>query len=359
MSAPVPGAPLARLAVVAIGRNEGPRLRRCLESIPRGVAARIYVDSGSSDGSPALARALGAEVVELDPSLPFSAARARNAGFERAIALAAELLAVQFVDGDCSLAPGFLERALALLAAERELGAVCGRRREIAPERTIYNRICDVEWRSPPAGDVGSIGFGGDVMIRVEALREAGGYRESLIAGEDPELSLRLRWLGWKVERRDLPMTLHDVDMRHFGQWWRRARRAGHAWAEVAHLHRGRAERIFRRELRRIAVWGGALPLGALATAPLEPIVSWLLLSLYPLQIARVAAGAIRQGFGYRDAAAWGLACVGGALPNLVGAAGFHWNRLQGRRTPLIEYRGPGAPQGDLGGEPGSDGSGR
>ncbi|MEO0678525.1 MAG: hypothetical protein AAFZ02_13325, partial [Pseudomonadota bacterium] len=49
------------------------------------------------------ARALGAEVVELDLAIPFTAARARNAGFRALLARAPELDFVQFVDGDCEL----------------------------------------------------------------------------------------------------------------------------------------------------------------------------------------------------------------------------------------------------------------
>lgn len=348
-TSPLPAAtPLrqGQLAVVAIGRNEGERLRRCLLSIPSAVAVVVYVDSGSSDGSPELASSLAARVVELDPGLPFSAARARNAGFERALEIAPELQRVQFVDGDCSLVSGWIERANEELAQRPELAAVCGRRRELARDASIYNRLCDVEWTSPPCGDVGQIGFGGDVMIRAEAFRQAGGYRESLIAGEDPELSARLRWLGWQVVRLEAPMTLHDADMHSFGQWWRRALRAGHAYAEVAHLHRLQPEAIFRRDLRRILVWGGALPLLCASLAFLCGAASLWLLLAYPLQIARVGGGLLRQGFAARDALAWAVACVVGTVPNLAGVLRYHLGRVLHRRARIIEYHPPPAAGG-------------
>ena len=44
--------------VVAIGRNEGERLRRCLASVLPQAALVVYIDSGSTDGSPAMAHAL-------------------------------------------------------------------------------------------------------------------------------------------------------------------------------------------------------------------------------------------------------------------------------------------------------------
>ena len=64
------------IGVVAIGRNEGDRLRVCLTSALRDSNHVVYVDSGSTDGSVAMVRELGATVVELDLSIPFTAARA-------------------------------------------------------------------------------------------------------------------------------------------------------------------------------------------------------------------------------------------------------------------------------------------
>lgn len=68
------------VGVAVIGRNEGDRLRRCLNSV-RAIADRVvYVDSGSIDDSVDMSRAQGVLVVELDMVTPFTAARARNAG---------------------------------------------------------------------------------------------------------------------------------------------------------------------------------------------------------------------------------------------------------------------------------------
>src|SRR5438128_11766742 len=91
------GSPADMLAVVVIGRNEGERLRRCLQSLGDRRSAAVYVDSGSTDGSAALAKSIGVEVVELDSSRPFTAARGRNAGFDRALELHPHAEFVQFV----------------------------------------------------------------------------------------------------------------------------------------------------------------------------------------------------------------------------------------------------------------------
>ena len=118
------------IAAVAIGRNEGARLTRCLASLARQVSPIVYVDSGSDDESVAAARAAGAEVVELDLSIPFTAARARNAGLARVADLVPEGAFVQVLDGDCELDPGWIDTARAVLEAEPDLAVVCGRRRE-------------------------------------------------------------------------------------------------------------------------------------------------------------------------------------------------------------------------------------
>ena len=167
---------MSDLGVVAIGRNEGERLRRCLLSLARvgqGVAS-VYVDSGSTDGSVELARSMGVEVVELDMTRPFSAARARNAGFERLEEIAPAVEYVMFLDGDCEVADGWLDRAQAELEARPKAAVVCGRRRELFPEHSVYNRLADLEWDTP-IGE--AIACGGDSVIRAEAFEAVGGYR--------------------------------------------------------------------------------------------------------------------------------------------------------------------------------------
>jgi len=184
-----------KVGLVVIGRNEGERLARCLNSV-RPVAQRVYVDSGSTDGSVALARNQGVAVVELTAPPPFTAARARNSGLGRLLADHPDLEFVQMVDGDCEVQPGWIAAALAALLAEPGLALVFGRRRERYPERSIYNALCDDEWNAP-VGE--SPGCGGDALFRVAALRQVDFYNPAMIAGEDTELSMRLRKAGWHL----------------------------------------------------------------------------------------------------------------------------------------------------------------
>ena len=331
----------AAIGVVAIGRNEGSRLEACLRSLPpRRDVAVVYVDSGSQDQSPDLARRLGAQVVELDESLPFTAARARNAGFQALARERPDLDRVQFVDGDCELEPGWLDAAAAHLAAHPEVAVVCGRRREIDPGASLYNRLADIEW-DRPAGEVASCG--GDALMRAAAFAAVDGYDASLIAGEDPDLCLRLRRAGWRVVRLDLPMTRHDARLASFGQWWRRQVRSGHAFAEAVRRHRGAPDPHRVRRLRSILLWGAVVPIASLgaALATGGPGIVGLAALALPWVLAYRDTRRLRS---RADAMLYATACAVGKLAEAQGAARFAWNRLVLRRsTRLIEYKGPRA----------------
>lgn len=328
---------MADIGVVAIGRNEGERLRRCLESVAGRVAVVVYVDSGSTDGSADMARSRGVEVVALDLSVPFTAARARNAGFERLLQLRPDVELVQFVDGDCEVVAGWLERAAAEIKARPELTVVCGRRRERFPEASVYNRLCDMEWDTP-IGEAEACG--GDALMRVAALKQAGGYRDSLIAGEEPELCVRLRGNGGKVARLDAEMTLHDAAMTQFTQWWKRNVRAGHAFAEVSWLHRSHPLCIWKRETRSNWLWGLLVPAVALLAAYWTYGLSLLLFLAYPSLGYRIARFRRRCGDTPAAARMYAVFCVLGKFAQVVGQIRYHTNRLMARRSALIEYKG-------------------
>lgn len=327
------------VGVVVIGRNEGERLRRCLEStVGRGTVV-VYVDSGSRDGSPELARGLGAEVVELDLSRPFSAARARNEGLERLSAIAPGVRFVQFVDGDCEVVDGWLDRAVRELEERPDAAAVCGRLRERHPERTVYNRLADLEWDTP-IGEARACG--GVAMMRVEALRSLGGFNPELIAGEEPELCVRLRRDGWRIFRLDAEMALHDMDMTRFRQWWRRSARTGYAFAEGWALHGAPPERHYARETRSIVVWGIVVPLLALGLAWPTRGASLLLFAGHLLLGWRIHRyGRLRRGWSPTDARAYAFFVVLGKFANAQGLARYWFGGLTGKRSRVIDFRGP------------------
>lgn len=331
---------VARLGAIAIGRNEGPRLRRCLESLVGQTAATVYVDSGSTDGSVELARSLGVEVVSLDLSIPFTAARARNAGWDRLREILPDVEFVQFVDGDCEVDAAWLPTAAAALTADSKLAVVCGRRRERLPQHSIYNRLCDMEWDTP-VGEAKACG--GDALFRNAALAAVGGFDPTLIAGEEPELCVRLRQAGWKICRLPAEMTLHDAAMTAWRQWWKRSVRAGHAYAEGADRHGAAPERHWVREVRSNWLWGLVFPLLVLLFAWPTHGASLLLFGLYLVLGWRITRYLRRREFSWSDSLAYAFFTVVGKLPMVVGQLQFHLNRLRGRRSRLIEYKGAAA----------------
>lgn len=323
----------ARLGLVLIGRNEGERLIRCLASLPRDAGPMVYVDSGSSDGSVRAARKAGIEVIELAPDRPFSAARARNAGWQHLIGLDPDLEFVQFVDGDCELREGWLEAGEALLIRDPSVAAVCGHCTELHPERTIYNLLCDMEW-DRELGEIGATG--GNVMLRVGALRAVGGFDESMIAGEEPDLCRRLRAAEWRLCRIDMPMVHHDAAMERFGQWWTRARRSGFVDATNA-LRNSQWRAVFSA-----LAWGFAVPaaiaLGAIAFGAIALIPGVL---AYTVLAARIYRHYRRAGRSRRHAALGAAFLILAKVPQLQGALVYAYRRLMRRENRLIEYKLP------------------
>lgn len=330
---PAAGGPQDDTDAVVIGRNEGARLLACLASLSGTVRRVVYVDSGSTDGSAAAARAAGAEVVELDLRRPFTAARARNAGLAALTqGAAAPPRFVQFVDGDCALREGWVATARAFLIAHPRAGAACGRRRERFPEASVYNRLTDWEWDTP----VGRArAAGGDVLVRTEAILGAGGYPEAVIAGEDEEMCLRLGAAGWEVWRLDAEMTWHDVALHRFGPWWRRAVRAGHAFADVGR----RWPDHFRGQRRRAWLWGAAMPAALAAGLVWAPPVAAGAAALYLLSFGRMAARLRRWGMAWPEALAAGGLMTLVKTANLAGMLTFWARQARGRTPELIEYK--------------------
>lgn len=319
------------VAAVAIGRNEGDRLRRCLASLAAEGIPTIYVDSGSTDDSLTIARAAGATIVELDTTTPFTAARARNAGFK---ALQEQGLTpyVQFLDGDCTLVPGWIAAATAFLDSHPDHALVTGWRSEIAPETSIYNAICDHEWHRP-AGDIATCG--GDMFVRSDAFIQINGFNPAIIAAEDDDVCLRLACAGHRLHRLPLPMTRHDAAITRLSQFWRRATRAGHGFAEIGRLHPPH----FRAEIRRSLLFGALLPALALAGLVTSLWLTTAALALTALSTLRTAQGLRREGVPPRNATRFALLFTLSKPADALGMARYHLRRLRGHAPRLIEYK--------------------
>jgi len=321
-----------KFGAVAIGRNEGERLVKCLESLSSATAV-VYVDSGSTDGSPKMARDRGVEVIELDMGIPFTAARARNAGFRHLRKIASDLAYIQFVDADCELTEGWFEHAIRFLNSHANVAAVSGELFEQYPNQSVYNWLCERE-RDGPVGEVRVCG--GIVMMRASALGMVGGFRDELIAGEEPDLCVRLRAAGWRIWRLDDEMGMHDAAMTRFGQWLRRTMRNGYAFAQGAHMHGALPERHWVWESRRAWLWGVWLPLALLVISLNFGPWSWAVWLIYPLQVTRQI---IRSPGPLWDRAVLAIFQMLSRFAESWGQIRFTWDRVRVRQAGIIEYK--------------------
>lgn len=324
------------VAIIAIGRNEGERLKSCLCTVLPAARTVIYVDSGSGDGTPEYAAQVGAQVVELDTSQPMSAARGRNEGFAYLQKVDPQVPYVQFLDGDCDLSDGWLEAGVAALEEHQDVAVVCGQVRELFPEATIYNLLADQQWQQP----AGIVQFtGGRFLMRKDVFNDAGGFRADVIAGEDHDFSIRVRQLGWKLLQLDREMACHDMAMTRFSEYWKRSVRTGHSYAHVAALH-GSKEDAFARDMRRIYIWALAVPMIALCLAPFTRGISLLALAcLYAAQFLHNYLRGRRLGWSRRSSSISAWFNFVYKFPALLGIFQFRWRQWRGESFRIIEYR--------------------
>jgi GT2 family glycosyltransferase len=270
-----------KIGVVIIGINVEKYLADCIRSVrsadyPQALIEIVYVDGGSRDSSPAIARAIdGVTVIALNDRYP-TPGRGRNAGWKF---LSTPL--IQFMDADTELDPNWFKDAHRLL--NEPVVAVCGHRREKHPAKNNYHRLVNMEWHY----EIGPCRyFGGEVLITRAVLEETGGFDDALIAGEDPELSYRIRQSGWQILRIDAQMASHDINMSSFRQYLKRAFRSGYAYAEIALRYMRNPEKLWLRELARIVVKAlvpvGFLVLGVLAGKMLLGLLLGLLIFVKP-----------------------------------------------------------------------------
>jgi glycosyltransferase involved in cell wall biosynthesis len=335
-----------KIGVVVIGRNEGERLIACLVSVKSETNKIVYVDSGSTDGSTTAAERLGASIVNLDLTQPFTAARARNEGFRMLRILNPNIRFVQFVDGDCVLTRGWLQRAMAFIEENKEVAIVSGRLRERYPAASIYNLLCDIEW-DMPIGEIDACG--GNSLVRVEAFEAANGFRSELIGGEEPELCLRLRQRLWSIWRIDHDMGQHDAAITRFSQWWTRSVRTGFGLAGVWMLYQtpqlsslGKDQLVqrWRRQMASTVFWGGIMPITICLSAVIHPAALGVGLAAYLVQVARITLG-----YGPTASRSWTLAVILAVIlmvtkfAHFQGVLIFLWHRVRHQAIPRFQYK--------------------
>ena len=331
------------IGVVVIGRNEGARLVKCLESVVAPGRSVVYVDSGSTDDSVVMAQAMGVAVLELDTSTPFCAARARNAGFELLTQCHSHVEFIQFVDADCEITQDWFSTAIQVFASRSEVAIVVGLLNERFPEASIYNRIGEVEWNFSGTGEVKSVG--GVFMVRREAFESVSGFNITLTAGEEPELCHRLSQKGWIFLRLNQRMAWHDLAMTRFSQWWTRQVRNGYGSAYVGELFGLPAFQRNNLRVRAWAIWLIALPLVGMVIGITTGVLAGLLsaltiLLIWPAQVVRVAVRNVHKLHSLSLALAYAFFIMMAYFPQMVGQAKYFADRVRKRSNRLIEYKG-------------------
>jgi len=314
------------LGIVVIGRNEGERLNKCLDSVMIQDISVVYVDSDSYDGSADYAHSLGVDVVRLSPDKAMSAARARNAGFKRITQINSELKYIHFIDADCELDPHWLNEAAASLSKNENIVSVCGRLREKDVKSSVFTRLCDMSWYIAP-GEIASCG--GIATMKVSLFEELGGFDPNLIAGEEAEFYSRAKEAGYKVYCLDVEMGTHDSAMLSFSQWWIRTVRTGFVYASEAKKGGGK--------LNGIIFWASILPVIIVLCSfkgPLGALVAFL----YPLQILRIALK-LDIPYSFQSKLLEATFCVVGKFPQFLGVMKYHINRVIRKKVNIIEYK--------------------
>ncbi len=326
------------VGIVVIGRNEGDRLRTSLASVNQFGYPVAYVDSGSTDDSVNVAKNYATLVHELDRSSPFSAARARNEGFDVITSTYPGLKYVQFVDGDCVVAPGWFEAGVNALSVDGGPSLVLGHRKELKPDFTIYNRLAAIEWNSP-VGELTNFGcLIGSFLVKVPVFKAMNGFKTNVIAGEDSELGVRMCLAGHKMHKIDYHMETHDANILKFSQWWNRAVRAGHAVGQRAHINGDTAVQDCVKERKSTIVWGIVMPIVAIIMLFIFPLVSLAILGLYGVMFVKVYRYAKQQGMTHDDALIYTSSIVVGKVANGIGFLKFQMNAMK-KQYVLIEYK--------------------
>ncbi len=271
---------LPSVGIVVIGLNSAKYLHGCLDAVcalnyPKEKLDIVYVDSGSSDDSMRIANSYkGVRVIPLTVARP-SAGWGRNIGFA---SVRGDF--IQFIDSDSFIDPNWLRNALKSMTYGT--AAVWGRISERYPARNSYHFITDLEMNivSGKSGFTTGEGetriFGGNVLIKRTVLEQTGLFDVALKAGEEPDLSYRVRKNGYKIYRRSEAMVSHDIDMDTFRQYWKRAARSGYAYAQLAMRFADNPERMYLREFLRIT---GTASLVTLLLSAGILVKQWLLIA--------------------------------------------------------------------------------
>ncbi|MEO6430322.1 MAG: glycosyltransferase [Nitrosospira sp.] len=187
--------------------NEETGIANCLAAAVREARSIdgevILVDSLSTDRTVEIARSYPVRIVQ------FSCTEDRGCG--AAVQLGYQFAAGEYIyvlDGDMELQPGFIARALDVLAAEPDVAGVGGKLLDTQIRNAMDAKRAETVGSVKNRTEVDELGGGG--LYRREAIESVGylGHRW-LPAFEEAELGFRLRAAGWRLFRLPNVAVLH------------------------------------------------------------------------------------------------------------------------------------------------------
>lgn len=208
------------ISFIIIGKNEGWRLQKCLQSISYVVEQDaianyeiIYVDSQSTDNSIELAKQYGAKAFLITGEC--NAAIARNIGAKEAVG---DILF--FIDGDMELFPDFLPQVLTK-DGQLEYPFISG----------IFNDIVyDLDWNyldtsrrhKLQEGDADSVETttGGLFLITHSLWDKVGGMDTRFKRSQDYDLGLRLNKINYPLHRKATLLANHYMRQYNIQQFY-------------------------------------------------------------------------------------------------------------------------------------------
>lgn len=197
------------LSVVLITKNQGWNVARLVQSVgnaTRGLTAEIIlVDSASTDDTVVQAQRFPITVLRLAATQRLTPAAGRYIGYGHCTGEY-----VLFLDGDMELYPGWLDKALPLLAIEPTIGGVTGERIDLPKLAQEDDKPPFVKASPPAVTDLPQ--GGGAALYRRRVLEEIGQFNPYLYSDEEPDLCLRLRYSGYRFVRIAYPIVYHYTD---------------------------------------------------------------------------------------------------------------------------------------------------
>jgi GT2 family glycosyltransferase len=196
---------------------------------------------------------------------PASPARARNLGWR-----AARHDAVVFLDADCVPRPDWLHNLISFADQMENVGAVsCGMDCESRSFWTTCDQVAAFHEHSllNPSGERRNLPSYGIYVPRI-VLQQTGGFDEAFrfAAGEDLDLTSRIKLLGYKLYFNPKAVVIHFPTRGTARDLWRHAYRSGHESIKV----RLRYRNLYHMPFWSDSVWAWrllALPIAWTKTA--------------------------------------------------------------------------------------------